>query len=57
MNYRRAEYDRINKELSQIDWNEVLDGLNCEHELDSLYEILNKQIKKNVTINNRNSMD
>ena len=56
-NYRRADYDKINDELNKIDSDKELNGINCECELEFLYEILNKLIVKYVPIKNRKPID
>ena len=56
-NYRRANYDAINEELSRINWMKEFDGLNCDRKLHFLYETLNRLIDTYVSLKCRKPLD
>ncbi|XP_044764402.1 uncharacterized protein LOC123320969 [Coccinella septempunctata] len=47
-NFKRADYDCINRELSSLDWVELFDGLNVDDAVSIFYDRIGKLIDKHV---------
>nr|AEM44817.1 unknown [Pectinophora gossypiella] len=47
-NYRKADYENINRALTEIDWNSLLVNLPAEEALDNLYEVIYSIIREHI---------
>ena len=56
-NFRKANYEEINRKLSDIDWDTIFAGLDCEAKVDKFYKILDKEINLHVPLVNKTNND
>ncbi len=48
LNYKRGNYKRINENLSNTDWNEVINRSSTNEAWESFADIINRTIKENI---------
>ena len=56
-NFRKANYEGINTDLSKVDWSSTYAADDCESKLDKFYSMIDKLIEEHVPLHKRDHSD